>query len=84
VQIACVLSGGDPVNAGAEHAVLPDPLAAGQPEELAFVEAALDAEVDVLEDGGVPEAGEVEQPRQAAVLAADLLALQEQRQPPGG
>jgi len=61
--------------------VLADPLAAGEREEESTVEAAVGAEVDVLDDGSLPQSGVAEPASQALVLAAGRLAIDEQPKP---
>ena len=53
-----------------------DPFPASELQKGAALEPALRAEVHVLHTRGVPKAGELEEPRQAAIVARPLLALQ--------
>ena len=60
--------------------MVPDPVAGGEAEEDTAIQAALRAEVDVLDTRGVAETGDLEEPREAAVAAREALALEEQRE----
>lgn len=58
--------------------MLTDPVPSGQLEEMRAIEPALDAEVDVFDARRVAEAGDVQEPREPTVVAAELLALEEE------
>ena len=60
--------------------MLLDPVAGREPEQQRFVEATLHAEVHILDRRRVPEPRELQEPRQAAMLPREMLALQEQGQ----
>jgi hypothetical protein len=60
--------------------MLSDPVAGGEAEDDAPIEPTLRAEVDVLDAGSFAEAGDLEEPREAAVTAREAFALQEQRE----
>lgn len=59
--------------------MLPDPVAAGEPEEERAIQPAFDTEVHILDTGRVPKARELQQSRQAPIVARELLAFQQER-----
>ena len=61
--------------------VLPDPVARGEPDEDTAVEPAFDAEVHVLQTRRLAEAGELQQARKPAIVAQQVLPLEEEREP---
>src|SRR5215813_12622579 len=61
--------------------MLPDPLAAGQLEEESTVEAAVGAEVDVLDNCRLAQPGLTQPAGKTLVLAAGRLAIDEQPKP---
>ena len=57
-----------------------DPIARREAQERRCIEATLHAKVHVLDGGTVPQPRELQQPREAAILARDVFALQQQRE----
>ena len=64
-----------------QRLVLADPFAAGELQQPTAFEPAFRAEVHVFDARGIAQPGELEQARQAPVMPAGLLALEEQREP---
>ncbi len=62
------------------HVMVPDPVAGTEPEEDVPVEAALHAEVHVLQTGGLAKACDLEQPRESPIVAAEALPFKEERE----
>src|SRR5208283_1743911 len=60
---------------------LANPVAAGEAGQLTALKATTGAVVDVLDAGALLELCELQQARQAAIVAVDDLAVEEQRQP---
>jgi len=61
--------------------VLSDPVARSEAQHERPVEPSLRAEVHVLDARGEAEAGDLQEPRAAAVLARAALAFEEEREP---
>jgi hypothetical protein len=61
--------------------MLADPFAGGELAEQGAVEAAMGAEIDVLDDGGLAQPRFAQAAGEALVLAAGRLAIDEQPEP---
>ena len=59
---------------------LADPVAAGEAGQLAAIKPAAGAVVDVLDAGALLELRELQQARQAAIVAVDDFAVEQQRE----
>ncbi len=63
-----------------ERGVLLNPLAGGEAHHERAIEAPLGAEVQILDARRESEARDLEEPREASILAGGLLAVEEQRE----
>src|SRR5712664_529111 len=64
-----------------QDAVLVDPVRAREPQQLGFVQATLHTKIHIFNRRGVAEPGELQEAGEASILAREMLALQEQREP---
>ena len=61
-----------------QNFMLPNPVAGGESEEERAIEPALDAEVHIFDAGRMTEARDLEESREPAVVATELLAVDEE------